>query len=72
MAEDKNIIDTAKKVSEEVNMLNTELLGIVQPIDMVAKNIEEVVILQEFRAYRNNFRIERIKSLKHRFMKIFN
>jgi len=66
------IVNKAKQIASEVNQLNTELIGNITPLDAVAQNIEEIAMLKEFRQSKYNYRIEKIKLLKDRFVKTFH
>jgi DNA anti-recombination protein RmuC len=65
------ILKRAKELSNEVNRLNTSLIGSVNPLDTVAQNIEEMVVLLELRHSKYNYRMEKIKLLKNKFSKTF-
>lgn len=69
--EDHQVLKRAHCVANDVNEMNTELLGNVRPIDVVAQNFEEVAILKEFRCSKMNFKLEKIKFLKSKMSKSF-
>ena len=63
------IISKAKQIASEVNSLNTDLIGNVEPIECVAQSIEEITVLKEMRMSKYNYRLERIKTLKRKVNK---
>ena len=69
---DLAIVARAKQIANEVNQLNTDLIGNITPLDAVAQNIEEITMLKEFRMSKYNYRMEKIKLLKDRFNKTFH
>ena len=66
------ILRKAKAVANEVNQLNTDLIGNITPLDAVAQNIEEISVLKELRVSKYNYRMEKIKLLKERMQKAFH
>lgn len=69
--DDVLLVLKAKEMANEVNMLNTELLGQLRPLDAIAQSLEEMTLLVEFRRSKFNFKLEKIKALKQKFNKSF-
>ena len=70
--QDLKILSTCKELANEVNQLNTDLLGNITPLDAVAQNIEEMAMLKEFRMSKYNYRMKKLKLLKNRLSKSFH
>lgn len=66
--QDSEIVEKAKKTAKSMNKLKIEL---VKPVDTVAEDVEEMVILLEYRKSKTNQKLEKIKTLKKRFSKVF-
>lgn len=69
--DDLLIVQKAKDLSKDVNHLNNELLGTMNPIDAVALNIEEYTLLKEFRDSKLNYRLERVRTIRNKMKKMF-
>ena len=70
---DITILNRAKQVANEVNSFssNTDLLGLVSPLECIAQNIEEITVLKEMRNSKYNTQVKKIKLLKGKMNRTF-
>jgi hypothetical protein len=67
VSKSQQVIDTARKVAQEVN--NIGVLGEADYAQMVCQNTDEYVALYEFRLSKFNYKLERVKGLQKLFGK---
>lgn len=68
--EESSILQKCKEIANEVNKLDTELLGKMTPLDAVVSSIEEYALVKEFRASKMVYKLEKVKFLKEKIGKM--
>lgn len=65
------LLKQISKLVKECILMKSELLDNIEATDVIARDVEEVVVLREFRQSRYQSKLEKMKTLKRTMQKSF-